>query len=78
MPTLSRAHVRSVLCFVRTEPLSTVAAGVLVCSTASLLDTLTSLPPALTPGDVRRASADLRRTLPSSEPTPRELWAWTA
>jgi hypothetical protein len=78
VPMLPRAQVRSVLCFVRAEPLSTRAAGVLVSSTASLLETLTSLPPALTPGDVRRASVELRRALPSTEPTARELWAWTA
>jgi len=78
VPSVPRAHVRSMLCFVRAEPLATCAAGILLCSSSSLLGTLTSLPPALTPGDVRRASADLRRVLPSAEPTRRELWAWTA
>ena len=55
--------VRPVLCFVRAERLADLASGVLVCSTAGLLDALLTRPTVLSPGEVRRISAVLEREL---------------
>jgi hypothetical protein len=49
-----------VLCFVRDEPLVTASWNVTVCSTTTLVATLTSRPPALSPDDVRRCAEAVR------------------
>lgn len=49
-----------VLCFVRDEPLVAASWNVTVCSTATLVTTLTSRPPVLGPDDVRRCAEAVR------------------
>lgn len=49
-----------VLCFVRDEPLVARSWSVTVCSTATLVTTLTSRPPVLSPDDVRRCAEAVR------------------
>ncbi len=78
VPKVPRGQVRPVLCFVRAEPISARASRVLVCSTSTLVETLTSLPPLLTPAEVRRVAAELGLALPA-RPRPTLPWAaWSA
>jgi hypothetical protein len=64
-----------VLCFVREEPLTGWARDVMVCSTANLVELLTSRPAVLQPVDVQRCVDAVRRTATrrSSTPRPRPL-----
>lgn len=60
------ADVGGVVCFVREEPIAGVIDGVLVCSTASLLEMLLSRPEVLTGQQVDFAAAILRRPAPAA------------
>ena len=78
VPMVPRAQVRPVLCFVRAEPISASASGVIVCSTVTLVATLSSLPPVLSPAEVRRVASELGLALPV-RPRPTLPWAgWSA
>jgi hypothetical protein len=57
---VSPAPCVGVLCFVREEPLATSSWNVAVCSTATLVATLTSRPPVLGPDDVRNCAEAVR------------------
>ena len=63
VPDLPDGVVQPVLCFVRAERLIECASGVLVCSTAGLLDTLMLRSRVLACDDVRRISAALEHEL---------------
>jgi hypothetical protein len=63
VPGLPAGVVRPVLCFVRPELLVETASGVLVCSTAALLEVLMSGPTVLTPAEARSLAAELEREL---------------
>ncbi len=51
-----------VLCFVRDDPLTGWAGDVMICSTANLVQMLTSRPQVLEPGDVQRCVDAMRRS----------------
>lgn len=57
---VSPAPCVGVLCFVRDEPLASSSWNVAVCSTATLVVTLTSRPPVLGPDDVRNCAEAVR------------------
>jgi endonuclease YncB( thermonuclease family) len=59
-------HVLPVLCFVREEPLTGWARDVMVCSTANLVEMLTTRPEVLPPHIVREASLQLDAMLRSA------------
>jgi hypothetical protein len=76
VPLLRPDLVLPVLCFVRDEPISGWARHVMVTSTSTLLEMLTSGPPALSPQDVRHVALDLdggirAATAAPEEPRPR-------
>lgn len=72
------ATARSVLCFVRDEPLAGWCYDVMVCSTGNLREMLLTRPPALTPDHVRMAGLELdiafrsaaQAAVPASAPRP--------
>lgn len=57
--SLPPGAVHPVLCFLRDEPLAAWVGDVVVCSTGTLADLLTSRPPMLTPEQVEQVSDDL-------------------
>ena len=68
---------RSVLCFVRDEPLSGWCYDVMICSSANLREMLLGRPPVLTPDQVRSAAVELQlgfqaaaRSMPAPPPRP--------
>lgn len=59
VPRLEPDHVRPVLCFVRGESVTGWARDVVLCSTANVVQMLTSRPAVLTPDEVRTFAAEL-------------------
>lgn len=57
---VSPSPCAGVLCFVRGEPLAASSWNVTVCSTTTLVTTLTTRPPVLGPDDVRRCAEAVR------------------
>lgn len=66
-----RAVCTSVLCFVRDEPLTGWADGVMVCSTQNLAEMLTLRPAVLGPDDVRACVDAIRTGAVHAKPAPR-------